>query len=225
VDNEVTQSGVDSAQGRVPRRAIIGAGLGGAALSLLPFLGGRAAATDTTSPGTTATGGTAAATTTTAPPLRPTADDTSLLGFAQQLEIAAMRLYDQALAQVKWTPDQQSVVATIRQQHAAYSASLSGLLGRNAPNSKSDQIFSKFSSGFTGDAKTVLLSAWQLESSAVATHLDILAKLQGVNGAALLASIQITEARNGTVLADMASISDEAKLLVDTEEPSLLGNG
>jgi hypothetical protein len=216
----VTQSGVDSAHGRVPRRAIIGAGLGGAALSLLPFLGGRAAATDTT-----AAGGTAAATTTTAPPLRPSADDIALLGFAQQLEIAGLRLYDQALAKVKWTTEQLTVVSTIRQQHAAYSASLSGLLGRQAPNAKSDQIFAKFSSGFTGDAKTVLQTAWQFESSAVATHLDILAKLQGVNGAALLASIQITEARNGTVLADLASISDESKLLVDTEEPSLLGNG
>ena len=220
MDNQVTQSGVDSAHGRVPRRAIIGAGLGGAALSLLPFLGGHAAATDTT-----AAGGTAEPTTTTAPPLRPSADDIALLGFAQQLEIAGLRLYDQALAKVKWTTEQLTVVATIRQQHAAYSASLSGLLGRQAPNAKSDQIFAKFSSGFTGDAKAVLQTAWQFESSAVATHLDILAKLQGVNGAALLASIQITEARNGTVLADLASISDESKLLVDTEEPSLLGNG
>ena len=92
MDNEVTQSGVDNAQGRVLRRSIIGAGLGGAALSLLPFLGGRAAATDTT-----ATGGSAETTTTTAPPLRPTADDTALLGQAQQLEIAARRLYAQAL--------------------------------------------------------------------------------------------------------------------------------
>jgi hypothetical protein len=213
VDNEVTQSGVDSAHGRVPRRAIIGAGLGGAALSMLPFLGGRAAAAESTT------------TTTTAPPLRPTDADTALLGESQQLEIAAIRLYDQALAQVKWTPEQQRVVATIRQQHAAFAASLSGLLGRNAPNAKSDQVFSKFGSGFSGDAKAVLQTAWQLESSAVATHLAVLAKLQGVNGAALLASIQITEARNGTVLADLASISDVSKLLVDTEEPSLLGNG
>jgi hypothetical protein len=220
VDNQVTQSGVDSAHVRLPRRAIIGAGLGGAALSLLPFLGGQASATDTT-----ATGGTAEATTTTAPPLRPSADDISLLGFGQQLEIAALRLYDQALAQVKWTPEQRTVVATIRQQHAAYSGALSGLLGRQAPNAKSDQIFSKFSTGFTGDATAVLHTAWQLESSAVATHLDILAKLQGVNGAALLASIQITEARNGTVLADLAGLTDAAALLVDTEEPSLLGNG
>ncbi|MEI8239712.1 MAG: ferritin-like domain-containing protein [Actinomycetota bacterium] len=220
MDNEVTQSGVDNAQGRVLRRSIIGAGLGGAALSLLPFLGGRAAATDTT-----ATGGSAETTTTTAPPLRPTADDTALLGQAQQLEIAARRLYAQALTDVKWTPEQQRVVATISQQHIAFAGSLSGLLGRNAPNAVSDQIVGKFASGFTGDAKTVLATAWQLESAVVATHLDVLAKLQGINGAALIASMMVTEARNCTVVAELASISDNAKLLVDTEEPSLLGNG
>jgi hypothetical protein len=59
----------------------------------------------------------------------------------------------------------------------------------------------------------------------VATHLDLLAKLQGVNGAALVASIQISEARHVTALRTLAGITDEAELLVDTEADSLQGAG
>jgi hypothetical protein len=198
------------------RRALIGAGIGGAALSLLPFLSGRAAATATTTAGTT---------TTTAPPLRPTDADVALLGFAQQVEITAAALYDQALAKVKWTPEQQVVVATIRQAHVAYAQRISATLGRQAPNTKSADLFTKLSPSFTGDSTAVLTAAWKLESAAVATHLDLLAKLQGINGGALVASILVTEARHCTILADLASLSDLPSLLVDTEESSLLGNG
>ncbi|MEY2415416.1 MAG: hypothetical protein QOH53_750, partial [Ilumatobacteraceae bacterium] len=75
------------------RRRLLGIGLGGAAVSLLPFLVGRAnATTPTTGPSDTT-----AATTTTAPPKQPTGDDVSLLGFSQSVELAARNLYDVAL--------------------------------------------------------------------------------------------------------------------------------
>ena len=65
--------------------------IGGAAVSLLPLLSGRASATTTTS---STSDTTAATTTTTAPPKRPTDDDVALLGFAQTVELAARELYD-----------------------------------------------------------------------------------------------------------------------------------
>ena len=71
-----------TATSRSSRRALLGIGLGGAAASLLPFLTGRASAS---------------ASSTTAPPKRPTADDVSLLGAAQQLELAAVTLYEKAI--------------------------------------------------------------------------------------------------------------------------------
>ncbi|MFM2077044.1 MAG: hypothetical protein RJA49_934, partial [Actinomycetota bacterium] len=77
VEIESTQSGVEVAQ-RLPRRGLLAAGIGGVAVSLLPFLSGRASAT---------TPPTDASTTTTAPPKRPTDDDTALLGFALQAEL------------------------------------------------------------------------------------------------------------------------------------------
>ena len=73
---EVTESGAvaaipDGGQ-HLGRRAVVrvgaGVGLGGVALSLLPFLGGRAAASATTQPVGTEPASTEAATTTTAPP-------------------------------------------------------------------------------------------------------------------------------------------------------------
>lgn len=217
MDIDVTQSCVEVEQ-RFPRRGILAAGVGGAALSLLPFLSGRAnASASTTTQGTT---------TTSAPPRRPTDDDTSLLNFAQQVELTALALYDEAIAGVKsWSPEQATVMTTLRQSHNAYANAISGLLGRNAANTPDQDLFNGLRSKFTGKPKDVLLAAALLESAAVATHLDVLAKLQGVNGAALVASIEVAEARHATVLRDLAGVTDESSLLVDVEADSLLGNG
>ena len=107
MDNEVTQSGVEADEHHVARRRLLGAGIGGAALSLLPFLSGRASATATTD-GTT---------TTTAPPRRPTADDVTLLAFAQQVEASAVSLYQTAISgSAAWAPAQSTVRAMFSPQ-------------------------------------------------------------------------------------------------------------
>lgn len=214
MDNEVTQSGVEAEQ-RFPRRGILAAGIGGAALSLLPFLSGQASASAT-----------ATTTTTTTPPRRPTDGDVSLLGRAQSIELTALALYDKAIAKVKdWSPAQATVVKTLRESHNAYANSISGLLGRRAPNKVDDTIVRQLTADFTASANDVLLAAASFESGIVATHIDVIAKLQGINAAALLASIEIAEARHVTALRHLAGVTDESALLVDTEVDSLLGNG
>ena len=55
----------------------------------------------------------------------------------------------------------------------------------------------------------------------MATHTDILGKLQGTDGASLIASILIVEARHGTVLAIMNGSTNLDDLLVDTEADAL----
>ncbi len=213
---ESTQSGVEAAQ-RLPRRGILAAGIGGVAVSLLPFLSGRASAT---------TPPTDAATTTTAPPKRPTVDDTALLALALEAELTAEGLYALAISSVKgWSAEQATVMTTLRQSHLAFGNALSGLLGSSAPATESAAIFEQLKSSFSGGTDDVLKAAADLESALVATHLDLLAKLQGVNGAALVASIQISEARHVTVLRTLAGVTDEAELLVDTEADSLQGAG
>jgi len=198
------------------RRRLLGIGLGGAAVSLLPFLVGRASATTPNSGPTDST----PATTTTAPPKRPTEDDVALLGFAQSVELAARNLYDAAMSTDAFDDVTRAVMSTIRESHDAFAAALSGALGREAPQ-EVNPIFDVLQSTFAGDLTSVLDSAYTLESTAVATHLDILGKLQGTNGASLLASILIVEARHGTVLAHLNGASDLDVLLVNTEADAL----
>jgi Ferritin-like domain len=213
VDIDVTDSAsADSAL----RRRLLGIGLGGAAVSLLPFLMGRASATTTTG----ATSDSAATTTTSAPPKRPGSDDVTLLGFAQSVELAARDLYDVALASGDFDANARAVIATIRESHDAYAASLSGMLGREAPQ-VADSVVEDLKSTFGGDGSSVLDAAYGLESTAVATHTEILGKLQGTDGASLLASILIVEARHGTVLAHLNGATSLDDLLVNTEADAL----
>ena len=230
---EVTEPGAfaELSDDRQPigRRAAVrvgaGVGLGGAALTLLPFLGGRAAASATTEPATTEPASTEAATTTTAPPQRPTPEDVTLLRFAQQVEATAVALYNEALKVTGWSDEQALVVKFIRDAHLAYAQSLSGLLGRDAPNSISQEVFATNKAAFSGAIDEVLASAGALESTAVATHGDVIAKLVGTDAASLIASIQINEARYCTVLANLAGETDLTVLLVDEEAASLVGEG
>ena len=202
------------------RRRLLGIGLGGAAVSLLPWLVGRASATTTTS----TTSDTTPATTTTAPPKRPSDADVELLGFAQTVEIAAFRLYEEALATDNFSDDERAVIATFHDAHQAYAQSLSGFLGREAPQVL-NPIYDEMLAAFSGDKATVLDAAYNLESVAVATHTDIVGQLQGTDGAALIASILIVEAAHGTVLADIAGQTDLDKLLVKTEADALTPAG
>ena len=213
MDIDVTEpAAADSAL----RRRLLGIGLGGAAVSLLPFLVGRAnATTPTTGPSDTT-----ATTTTTAPPKQPTDDDVSLLGFSQSVELAARNLYDVALGTDDFDDNTRAVLATIRESHDAYAASLSAILGRHAPQTV-NPVFDTLQSDFGGDKKSVLDAAYALESTAVATHTDVLGKLQGTDGASLIASIIIVEARHGTVLAYMNGSTDLDELLVDNEADAL----
>ena len=202
--------------GQVLRRRLLGIGLGGAAVSLLPFLSGRAAATTPPS----STPGSTAVPTTSAPPKRPTSDDAALLGFAQGIELAARDLYDVALGIDAFDDTTRAVLATIRESHESYAASLSGLLGRQAPQTV-DPVFDELESSFGGDTSSVLDAAYALESTAVATHTDILGNLQATDGAALIASILIVEARHGTVLAALNGATSLDDLLVSAEADAL----
>ena len=223
MDIEVTEIGNEAAPQRVGRRALLGAGVSGAALSLLPLMSGRASASTTTTPGES-TSTAAATTSTTAPPKRPTDADVALLDFAQELELTARALYDKALA-AKWSANQAVVVATIREAHEAYAQSLSGLLGRKASGTANETLLRQFATAWAGTPDKLLAAAYDFESAAVATYAEMLGKLQGTDAAQLIASIQIAEARHGTALADLAGSSDESELLVDTEAASLLGQG
>lgn len=211
------------------RRGLLAAGLSGAAASLLPWLSGRAAATDTTTGGTATadttagstagTGATTAATdaptTTTTPPRKPNAADIAVLGFLQTVELTIRDLYDIALNAKVFTDITQEDIATIRQAHNGYQQSISGLIGRAAPNHRSDALFKKLQGNFKGDAKTVAKAYATLENAAVATHTDALGKILATDAAALIASILVVEARHATLLHQFGGDTKLADRLAD----------
>jgi rubrerythrin len=148
----------------------------------------------------------------------------ALLGFAQSVELAARDLYDDALAADVFDADTRAVVATIRESHDAYAAALSGMLGRSAPQ-EANSIGNDLASSFGGDASSILTSASNLESTAVATHLEILNELQGTDGASLIAAILVVEARHGVVLAYLNGATSLDELLVSPEADPLTPAG
>ena len=191
-----------------PRRHLIGAGLVGLAGSLLPVWASRANASPA-----------GAAPTTTAPPKRPTNDDISLLGFAQSVELAAEHLFRSAIDGGALGDDARAVVDFVRDAHEAHSDSISALLGVPAPRSALESAIASFGDGFSSSSESdVLAAAHELENVAVATHVQLIGRLVGVDGASLAASILMAESRFAVVFADLAGHGDIDAVLVNSAE-------
>ena len=200
-------------------KRLLGVGLGGAAVVLVPQIAGRARAT--TPPGTGDTATTAAATTsTTGAPKRPTDEDVPLLVFAQQIEISAYALYQKSL-DLSFTDEQRTVIEVVYQSHLSYAQALSGFLGREASNESDEELISTREADFGADVETMLQAAYDLESSLVATHIQQIGELEGTDAVNLLSSVVTVEARNGTVLADLMGSTDLSVLLVDNDAVAL----
>lgn len=202
------------------RRALLSAGAGISGVSLLALTGRGFASSSSDSTTTTAP----AAPTTTSPPRRPTDADVNLLGAAQQVELTARGLYDEAINAGGWDESGQTltVITTIREAHEAAAQSLAGLLGNDAPGEMASQLFTSLRNDFRGGVSARLEAMYRLESAIVATHTEVLGGLVGIDGAALIAAIQSAEARHGVALADLNGQTVVSTLLVATEEPALV---
>jgi hypothetical protein len=203
------------------RRRLLAAGFSGTALSLL---GSRAvsASPDTTTPtsdeGSAPEESAAAATTTTMPPKRPTADDVPLLQFAESLELAARDLYQAAID----AGAEEETLSAMRDNHQAYASILKGILGTQGALSRSDDVYDRFEADFaTSDVSAVAAAAYELESTAVATHTELVRELLGVDGAHLIASILIVEARHAAVLADIGGRGEDYDALFENDAEAL----
>lgn len=153
---------------------------------------------------TAASSPTSDATTTTAPPKRPTKDDIALMAFGQSMELTIRDLYDVAIGAGTFTGATLEAIRAIRDAHAAYGQSISGLLGRDAPNARIDKLFTSLQKSFTGKEADIAAAAQALENTAVATHTEAVGNLVGIDGSALVASLMIVEARHATYLAMLA---------------------
>jgi hypothetical protein len=184
------------------RRRFLQAGAAGAVLTAaVPFMARSASAQ---------AGGT--------PPRRPTADDVTVLRFLQGVEWAAHALYELALAGGGYGDDLAPIMAAMSQHHRSYAEAISGLLGPDGTNERNEDVFTLLRGPFSNPA-TALEAAYRLEDTAVATHTDHLGRLEGTEGAALIAAILVVEARHATVLAGAAGITGLDQLLSTTSSP------
>ena len=187
---------VPAARARRSRRALL-TGLGivsGGAISAA--MASRAAAADST----TTTG--APATTTTAPPKLGTANDLTLLGWAQSLELAAVDAYGIAIASGKLSPNIAAVAGVFQRHHREHAQALGGLASKSAPGVSNKAILAAFGPKFTAATteQELVTLAMTVENAAASTYQALIASLTATDPAALVASILPIEARHAVVL-------------------------
>ena len=201
VDDEHRESMLTIADDLAPlrRRALVGTLVGAGALL---FGAGRAAAADAT-------------TTTTAPPRQPDEADTSILVFAQSLELAAVAAYDVALASNKLDPTPAAVAALFRSHHLEHAQAMAGAAGKAAKNTANVTILKKFGPILQAakNQKELLTAAFLLETAAAATYGQALGQLKATDSASLVASIQPVEARHAAALARVLGLNPADYLL------------
>jgi hypothetical protein len=145
-----------------------------------------------------------------------------VLGFAQSFELTARDLYQAALDAGLAAGDLADVFTTLRDNHDEYANRLSGILGVDAPQRRDDALFDERAASFeTGDAAAVATTGLNLEATAVATHTDLIGRLEGIDGIAAVASFVVVEARHCTVLADVAGNGDDLDALLSSDAEAL----
>jgi hypothetical protein len=160
--------------------------------------------------------------TTTTAPKRPTAEDVELLAFAQSFELTARDLYRTALDADLASSDLADVFRTLHDNHGEYANRLSAILGVDAARERDDDLYDQLVSGFeSSDPAEVAAAAEVLESTAVATHNELIGRLAGIDGIAAIASIAVIEARHGAVLADIAGNGDDLDAMLTSDAEPL----
>lgn len=139
-------------------------------------------------------------------PVRPTEADTVLLASVQASALAVRDLYQTAVAAGAGGDHVAGLVA-IAAHHDAYAQAISSLIGRAAPQARDSKLFEANKADFGADTTAVALAAHSVENSLVADHTGVVGALEGTEGAALVASMIIIEARHVVALATIADKS------------------
>jgi hypothetical protein len=165
--------------------------------------------------------------TTTSIPRRPTGDDVALLGFAQSFELTARDLYQAAVDAGLGDSDLSDVFRTLARNHGEYANRLSGILGISAPQARDDELFEQLVDSFDSDDVAAVAAAGRdLEGTALATHNELIGRLQGLDGIAALASFVVVEARHASVLTDVGGDGDDLDAMLSSAgEPLALPEG
>jgi hypothetical protein len=144
-----------------------------------------------------------------------TAAELDILRFAQRLELTARDLYDAAMA----AGATGAIWEAMSEQHEAYAQSIAGLTGLSA-DSRNDEVFDALVGAFS--SSDAAKAAYDLESAAAATHIEVLGLLTHRPASQLVASIISAESRHCVVLADLTGRgTDLTALLVNDAQPIL----
>jgi hypothetical protein len=185
------------------------------------------AAPDTTQPVGEPRALTSATPETTLPPKKVQPEDLPLLGAAKVLELTAADACERAAARADGLgldDAGKALLAVLGAHHRAYAEALSALYGPGSPSAPNPALLellggTVFVEGSSADA---LQALHDLEHHCSDTHQTLLGLLLSTDAAALVASIQIVEARQGAVLsillgktygADELAIDDAADAL------------
>jgi len=143
-------------------------------------------------------------------------EDRELMKLAMAMELSIRDLYDLA-GESGADP---AVTFAMREQHESYAQALSGSSGGSA-NTRNEAVFNQFRSRFaTSATASMARAAYDLESTAVATHTELLGVLSEASSARLIASIISMEARHCAVLANLAGLGNDLDaLLVNSADP------
>ena len=122
------------------------------------------------------------------------------------LELTAAAAYAQGNARITdlgLDEAQTALLAALEAHHRAYAEALSAAYGPGSPADANPALLAKIG-GDTFNAGTgneILAAAMAIEHAASDTHQTLLGVLRSTNAAALVASIQVMEARHGATLA------------------------
>lgn len=182
VDNHQVESPESSVTTR--RRLLSALVAGGALASAAPFLAGRASA---------------AGDGTNAPSRDPR--DNNALNNALAREARMVGTYRLAVAAAA-ADDEVAGLTLILDHHIAYVQAIKGYLGPDAKAAPETPL-----SNPSGSVKSMAVSLAQLEDETATIHTDILAILSGMDGAKIIASIVIVEARHAAALSVFSGLA------------------
>lgn len=154
-------------------------------------------------------------------PQRPTPADVELLEFARELEFAARDLYRTALDGGSLGDDASKVLAVIHDTHGAAGNNLSGLLGVQAPPVESSSIYDDRAEAFGGSESDVLAAAYELESEIVATHADLIGRVESTDGVSTIVPVMLGEARHLPTIAALDGAAEDLGAMLDNDASSL----
>lgn len=139
-----------------------------------------------------------------------------LLRYAQKVELAIRDLYDVSISAGAANP----LWEMLSEQHEAYAQAIAGLSGLSA-DERDDDLFEQLAPAF-GNSATALQAGYDIESTASATHLELVGLVVDSDAAALLASIVTAESRHCVMIADLlGSGNDLGATLVNNATPIL----